>query len=161
MSRCLYLCLSINYFCILYSVPFWTICRNHQYLSQLTFWFKNDDMTMGGPSLSGMLIKCHELSKWNNSFSLGMDANNSAEMDYNLLMIFVIAQMASLVAQLVKKKSPTIVQETWVWSLGWKYPLEKEMATHSSILAWRNPWTEEPGGLWSMGLQKSWTWLSD
>ena len=39
------------------------------------------------------------------------------------------------------------VQETWVWSLGWEDPLEKETATHSSILAWRVPWTEEPGGL--------------
>ena len=42
----------------------------------------------------------------------------------------------------------------WVWSLGWEYALEKEMATHSSILAWRIPWTEEPGGLQSMGLQR-------
>ena len=39
--------------------------------------------------------------------------------------------------------------ETWVWPLGWEDPLEKEMATHSSILAWRIPWTEEPGGLQS------------
>ena len=45
--------------------------------------------------------------------------------------------------------------ETWVRSLGWEDPLEKEMATHSSILAWRIPWTEEPGGLQSMGSQLS------
>ena len=44
--------------------------------------------------------------------------------------------------------------ETWVQSLGWKDPLENEMATHSSILAWRIPWTEEPGELQSMGLQR-------
>jgi len=44
-------------------------------------------------------------------------------------------------------------QETWVQSLGQEDPLEKGMATHSSILAWEIPWTEEPGGLWSMGLQ--------
>ena len=56
---------------------------------------------------------------------------------------------ASLVAQLVK--NPPAMQETWVQSLGWEDPLEKEMATHSSILAWRIPWTEEPGGLQSMG----------
>ena len=43
------------------------------------------------------------------------------------------------------------IQETWVQFLGWEDPLEKEMATHSSILAWRIPWTEEPGGLQSMG----------
>ena len=45
------------------------------------------------------------------------------------------------------------MQETWVSSLGQEDPLEEEMATHSSILAWRNPWTEEPGGLQSMGSQ--------
>ena len=45
------------------------------------------------------------------------------------------------------------VQETWVWSLGWEDPLEKEIATHSSILAWKIPWTEEPGGLQSMSSQ--------
>ena len=47
------------------------------------------------------------------------------------------------------------MQETWVQSLGWEDPLEKEMATHSSILAWEIPWTEEPGGLQSMGSQES------
>ena len=47
------------------------------------------------------------------------------------------------------------VQETWVQFLGWEDPLEEETATHSSILAWRIPWTEEPGGLQSMGSQES------
>ena len=42
-------------------------------------------------------------------------------------------------------KNPPAVQKTWVWSLGWEDPLEKEMETHSSILAWEIPWTEEPG----------------
>ena len=46
------------------------------------------------------------------------------------------------------------MRKTWVWSLGQEDPLEKEMATHSSILAWRIPWTEKPGGLQSMGLQR-------
>ena len=54
----------------------------------------------------------------------------------------------------VVKNSPA-KQETQVQSLGWEDPLEKGMATHSSILAWRIPWTEEPGGLESMGSQKS------
>ena len=58
---------------------------------------------------------------------------------------------ASLVAQLVK--NPPAMWETWVQSLGWEDPLEKGKATHSSILAWRIPWTEEPGGLQSTGLQ--------
>ena len=52
-------------------------------------------------------------------------------------------------------------QETWVRSLGGEDPLEEEMATHSSILAWKIPWTEEPGVLQSMGMQKSRTRLSD
>ena len=52
---------------------------------------------------------------------------------------------ASLVAQ--RLKCLPAMRETWVRSLGWEDPLEKEMATHSSILAWRIPWTEEPGGL--------------
>ena len=47
------------------------------------------------------------------------------------------------------------MQETRIWFLGGKDPLEKEMATHSSILAWRIPWTEQPGGLQSVGLQES------
>ena len=48
-------------------------------------------------------------------------------------------------------KNPPTMQETWVLSLGWDDPLEEEMATDSSILAWRIPWTEESGGLQSMG----------
>ena len=58
----------------------------------------------------------------------------------------------SLVAQTVKHL-PTM-QETWIQSLGWEDLLEKDMATHSSILTWRIPWTEEPGGLQSMGSQR-------
>ena len=48
-------------------------------------------------------------------------------------------------------KNPPEMQETWVQSLDWEDPLEKEMATHSSILAWEIPWSEEPGRLQSMG----------
>ena len=59
---------------------------------------------------------------------------------------------ASLVAQRLKRLPS--MQETWVWSLGREDPLEKEMATHSSILAWRIPWMEEPGGLQSTGSQR-------
>ena len=53
------------------------------------------------------------------------------------------------------------MQEMRVRSLGWKDALDKEMTTHSSVLAWRIPWTEESGRLQSMGLQKSQAWLSD
>ena len=59
---------------------------------------------------------------------------------------------ASLVAQMVKHVPE--MGETWVQSLGWEDPLEKGMATHSSILAWKTPQTEEPGGPQSMGLQR-------
>ncbi|CAI9166410.1 unnamed protein product [Rangifer tarandus platyrhynchus] len=57
-----------------------------------------------------------------------------------------------LVAQ--RLKSLPAMQETWVQPLGREDRLEKKMATHSSILSWRNPWTEKPGGLQSMGLQR-------
>ena len=56
---------------------------------------------------------------------------------------------ASLVIQMVKNLPA--MQETWIQSLGWEDSLEKEMATHPSILVWRIPWTEEPGRLQSMG----------
>ena len=59
---------------------------------------------------------------------------------------------ASLVAQLVK--SLPAMQETWVWSLDWKDPLEKGTATHSSTLAWRIPWTEDPSRLQSTGCKE-------
>ena len=63
-------------------------------------------------------------------------------------------------------KNPPAKQEMQIHSLGQEDPLEKEMATYSSMLAWEIPWTEEPGGLWSMGsqsigFQKSQTQLSD
>ena len=58
-------------------------------------------------------------------------------------------------------KNPSAKQETRVRSPGWEYSLEKEMATHSSIGTWEIPWTEEPGGLQSIQLQKSWTQISD
>ena len=59
---------------------------------------------------------------------------------------------ASLVAQTVKHLST--MWETWVQSLGWEDPLEKEMAIHSSTIAWKIPWTEEPGRLQSTGSQR-------
>ena len=58
----------------------------------------------------------------------------------------------SLVAQMLKRL-PTM-RDTWVQSLGWEDPLEKDIATHSSILAWKIPWTEDPGRLQSMGSQR-------
>ena len=72
-------------------------------------------------------------------------------MLYSLVNCFLLS--TSLVVQMVKSL-PTM-RETWVQSLGREDLLEKEMASHSSILAWRIPWTEEPGGLQTMGSQKS------
>ena len=66
----------------------------------------------------------------------------------------------SLVAQTVKNLPS--VQKTWLWSLGWEDPLEKGMATHSSIRAWRIVWTEKPGGLQSVGSQRvRHNWVTD
>ena len=75
-----------------------------------------------------------------------------APIQYLSLSLFQIPifQMTSLVAQTVKHLST--MWKTWVRSLGWEDPLEREMATHSSILAWKIPWMEEPGRLESMGL---------
>ena len=64
-------------------------------------------------------------------------------------------QQATLVAQRVKNLP--VMPETWVQSLGWEDPLEESVATHRSILAWRIPWTEEPGGLQSTWLQRDTT----
>ena len=69
-----------------------------------------------------------------------------------LYLLKVAIPRDSLVAQIVKNLPA--MQETWVQSLGWENPLEKGMATHSSILAWRIPWTKEPSRLQSIGSQR-------
>ena len=68
------------------------------------------------------------------------------------LLVNIITEYSRLVAQMVKNLPA--MQETQVRSLGQEDPLEKGMVTHSSILTWRMPWTEEPGGLQSMGSQR-------
>ena len=74
-------------------------------------------------------------------------------------MLFSFFCPATLVAQMVKNRPA--MQETWVQFLVWEDPLEDSMATHSSILAWRIQWTEEPSGLPSMGSQRiSHNWAS-
>ena len=62
--------------------------------------------------------------------------------NFNQYVVFVVVKILLL------------MQEMWVWSLGWEDPLEKEVATHSYILAWRIPWTEKPGGLQSTRSQR-------
>ena len=68
------------------------------------------------------------------------------------VILFVVCRGVPLVAQSVRNLPAD--QETWVWPLGQEDPLEKRTAPHSSILAWRIPWTEEPGGPQSMGRQR-------
>ena len=72
-------------------------------------------------------------------------------------LVLLLQMVKCLVAQTVKHLST--MRETWVRSLGWEDSLENEMATHSSILAWKTTWTEEPGRLQSMGVTKSQTRL--
>ena len=74
--------------------------------------------------------------------------------DLTLKISLHLISSACLVAQLVRY--PPAKQETQVWSLNEEDPLEKEMVTYSSILAWRILWREESGGLWSMGSQHNW-----
>ena len=76
----------------------------------------------------------------------------SINIRHAYLYVYVYTHMGFLVAQTAK--SLPAMQETWVGSLGQEDCLEKEMATHSNILAWKTPWTEEPGGLQSAGLQR-------
>ena len=67
-------------------------------------------------------------------------------------LLVCLSRGTSLMTQMIKNLCT--IQETWVWSLGWDHPLEEGMATHSSTLAWRIPWSEEPGRLQSMGWQR-------
>ena len=76
------------------------------------------------------------------------------QMDHNFFfLIHSSVSGSSLVSQKVKRLST--MRETWVRSLGWEDPLEKEMANHSRTLAWKTPWTEEPGRLQTMRSQRA------
>ena len=88
---------------------------------------------------------CLAFGNWNPSPLPSLEKSLSKIREANL--------RESLVAQMVKRL-PTM-QETWVRSLGQEVPLDKEMATHSSILAWKIPWVEEPGRLQSTGSQRA------
>ena len=75
-----------------------------------------------------------------------------SDMTEGLSLSKILVAVEIMVAQTVKHL--LTMQDTWVWSLDWEDPLEKEMATHSSTLAWKIPWMEEPGRLQSMGSQR-------
>ena len=100
-------------------------------------------------------MNVHQLWKsWLHSGSLANKISGPGRLQiYYELIVKRLPYWASLVAQMVKKNLPGI-QETWVQSLDWGYPLEKRMVTQSSILAGKILWTEEPGGLQSMGSQR-------
>ena len=87
-----------------------------------------------------------------------MTRHVSVSCNFKLCLIY-FTMGASLVPETVK--NPPAMQETWVLSLGGEDSLEKGMATHSSILAWRIPWTEELGRLQSSRVENSWTRLSN
>ena len=72
---------------------------------------------------------------------------------YKQNRVSLLYSLYHLVAQMIK--TLPAVQESWVQSLSQEDPLEKGMATHSTVLAWRSPWTEEPGGLHPVGLQRN------
>ena len=101
-------------------------------------------MTWGGDVTSPEIQKLPTLFSGFEKFKLWKDL-------WIYCALVVSKLRASVVVQLVKNPLP--MQHTWVWSPGQEDPLEKEMATHSSILAWRIPWTDEPGGLQSVGSQ--------
>ena len=86
------------------------------------------------------------MDKWTRSVNLRIEKLN------DVLGFYIAYNGASLVAQMVK--NPPAMQKTWVQSLSWEDPLEEDMTTHSSILAWRIPWTEGLGRLQSMGSQR-------
>ena len=87
---------------------------------------------------------------FHNHVSIRASTRQARSSEYPDVAIGLV--LALLIAQLIKNL-PT-VQKPWVQSLCWEDPLEKEMATHSSILAWEVPWMEEPGSLQSMGSQR-------
>ena len=116
------------------------------------FWFSQDldidpkDANKGTPEETGSYLVSKELPK----HCLYTRLSSLQKLK---VTAFPIYNWTSLVAQMVK--NPPAMQKTWVQSLGWEDPLEEGMATHPSILSWRIPWTEESGGLQSMGSQRA------
>ena len=86
------------------------------------------------------------------NYSLYSHIDECKDLCIRIFTVLSFSAVVFLVAQTVKRLPAT--QETWVQYLGQEDPLEKGMAIHSSIPAWRIPWTEEPGGLKSMGSQR-------
>ena len=94
-----------------------------------------------------------------NSWTLCVCVLQSIKVRYGSCSIRWLEHISGFPSSSAVKNPPPVRkrQETWVWSLGWEDPFKKEMATYSSMLAWEILWTEEPGGLQSIGSRKSWT----
>ena len=130
----------------------WTIatCKNmdvaHKYIEPRKT-NTREEMTNGFLCIKSKISK--DIWQW-----MGTTGNFGAPVKVSFVKIHQAMHMVrtSLLAQMVKRLST--MQETWVQSLDWEDPLEKEMAIHSSTLAWKIPWTEEPGRLQSMGSQR-------
>ena len=120
----------------------------------------SDSISEGGSSASGDPgpSGCDEVDRCLSEADIVSGWGSWAGWGRMVQDFIMLLRMASLVAQMVKNLPE--MQEIWVQSLGQEDPLEKGTAAHSSILAWRIPWTEDPGGLQSMELQ-SWTLLSN
>ena len=102
---------------------------------------------MGSQRMHWRVLRVATISLW----ATLLLARGDLELANAVIIILILLMIASLVAQRLKRLPP--MWKIRVWSLGQEDPLEKEMATHSSILAWRIPWTEEPGRLQSTGSQ--------
>ena len=146
-----------------YFLFIWTMC-----LSPFTFCLSGCTLGLTGSRFPNQgLSLCFRQWKWGvlitglpgNSQGLGFFFIPSADTSLWLVACFsgcLHDKWASLAAQ--SSRICLLMQETWVWSLDWEGSLEKGTATHSSILAWRIPWTEESG---SPRVHKSRIWLSD
>ena len=123
----------------------WTIQNKYYYINQMEPWW-----IFNYTSLITLLSAVTDMqSAYSESLSRKNSLPRSGDRSLSDSFQFVVT---SLVAQTVKASSYNAGD--LVQSLGWEDPLEKEMATHSSILAWKVPWTEEPGRLQSMGSQR-------
>ena len=91
------------------------------------------------------------MNQWPSARFKAQNQENRISRKHKCTLMFIVALFVFPVAQMIK--NPPAMQETWVGSLDQEDPLEKEVAVHSSTLAWRIPWTEEPGGLQSLGSQ--------
>jgi len=132
-----------------------SIVRRRQYLSGFVYYFVHILCSKSFSSVSWRRSPSHFTQVCNGVSP--RDEFTSGLQSCMVLPHCVISEVLDgisycMVAQ--RLKHLPAMWETWVWSLGREDPLEKEMATHSSILAWRIPWTEEPGGLQSTGLQR-------